>query len=117
MHLILDNLSVHKTPAVQRWLVQHPRFVLHFTPTYASWMNMIERFFGLLTEHALKRGSHSSVPVLRQAIGDYIDEHNKLGKPFVWTKTAEEVLDGVKRAANRILQAHSTAGKGTDFHQ
>lgn len=109
VHLILDNLAAHKTPAVQRWLVQHPRFVLHFTPTYASWMNLIERFFGLLTEHALKRGSHSGIPALRKAIVDYIEAHNERGKPFVWTKTADEVLDNVGRAARRILQVNDTS--------
>lgn len=108
VHLILDNLSVHKTPAVQRWLVQHPRFVLHFTPTYASWMNLIERFFGLLTEHALRRGSHNSVPALRRAIKSYISTHNADSKPFTWTKSADEIFSSIKRVSQRTLQAHTT---------
>jgi transposase len=73
VHVVLDNLSAHKAPIVQRWLLRHPRFVMHFTPTYSSWLNLVERFFGLLTQHALQRGSHTSVPELRRAIGDYID--------------------------------------------
>jgi transposase len=80
--------------------------VLHFTPTYSSWLNLVERFFGLLTQHALQRGSHTSVPQLRQAIGQYIDAHNEIGKPFKWTKAADEILAKVQRFATRALQAH-----------
>lgn len=106
VHLIVDNLSAHKAPAVQRWLLRHPRFVLHFTPTYASWLNQVERFFGLLTEHALRRGSHTSIPQLRQAILDYVEAHNKSGKPFKWTKTADQILENVRRFGMRTLEAH-----------
>ena len=79
---MLDNLSAHKAPAVHRWLLRHPRVHFHFTPTYASWLNLVERFFGLLTEKALKRGSHTSIPQLREAILAYVDAHNESGKPF-----------------------------------
>jgi transposase len=106
IHVILDNLSAHKAPIVHQWLLRHPRFVLHFTPTYSSWLNLVERFFGLLTQHALQRGSHTSVPQLRQAIGQYIDAHNEIGKPFKWTKAADEILAKVQRFATRALQAH-----------
>jgi transposase len=106
IHVVLDNLSAHKAPIVHRWLLRHPRFVLHFTPTYASWLNLVERFFGLLTQQALQRGSHTSVPELRQAIVDYIESHNEFGKPFKWTKTADEILAKVQRFATRTLQAH-----------
>ncbi len=106
IHVVLDNLSAHKAPIVHRWLLRHPRFVLHFTPTYSSWLNLVERFFGLLTQQALRRGSHTSVPELRQAIADYIESHNQLGKPFKWTKTADEILAKVQRFATRTLQAH-----------
>lgn len=106
IHVVLDNLSAHKAPIVQRWLLRHPRFVLHFTPTYASWLNQVERFFGLLTEHALRRGSHTSIPQLRQAILDYVDAHNESGKPFKWTKTADEILDKMRRFGLRALEAH-----------
>ena len=106
VHVILDNLSAHRAPKVKRWLARHPRFQFHFTPTYSAWLNLVERFFGLLTEHALKRGSHTSVPALRNAINEYIETHNEEGSPFVWTKTADEILDTVKRFGQRTVQVH-----------
>ena len=109
VHVILDNLSAHKSPVVKRWLVRHPRFHLHFTPTYAAWLNLVERFFGLLTEHALKRGSHNSVPALRKAIYEYVDAHNDEGKPFKWTKTADEILAKIKRFGQRTTHVHGAA--------
>lgn len=109
VHVVLDNLSAHKAPAVRRWLVRHPRFRLHFTPTYSSWLNLVERFFGLLTEHALKRGSHTSVYQLRDAILEYVDGHNERGKPFRWVKTAEQILESVRRFGQRTMRAHSGA--------
>ena len=107
VHVVLDNLATHKTPAIKRWLSKRPRFHLHFTPTHASWMNMVERFFGLLTEHALRRGSHSSVSQLRTAIHDYLDAHNDESKPFTWTKSADQVLESIARFAQRTLTAHA----------
>jgi transposase len=106
VHVVLDNLSAHRAPAVQRWLLRHPRVHFHFTPTYASWLNLVERFFGLLTEKALKRGSHTSLPQLRDAILAYVDTHNKNGKPFRWTKTADEILDKLRRFGIRTQQVH-----------
>jgi transposase len=106
IHVVLDNLSTHKAPAVHRWLLRHPRFHLHFTPTYASWLNLVERFFGLLTANALKRGSHTSVPQLRAAILHYVDAHNEQGKPFKWTKTADEILEKMRRFGIRTQQVH-----------
>lgn len=106
VHVILDNLSAHKAPAVKRWLARHPRFHFHFTPTYSSWLNLVERFFGLLTEHALKRGSFQSIADLRRAILEYVEAHNEEGKPFKWTKTADEILDKVKRFGERTLRVH-----------
>jgi transposase len=106
VHVVLDNLSAHKSPIVRRWLVRHPRFHFHFTPTYASWLNLVERFFGLLTAEALRRGSHTSVPQLRQAILDYVEVHNDEGKPFVWTKTADEILAKMRRFGLRTQQVH-----------
>jgi transposase len=106
VHVVLDNLSAHKTPAVRRWLLRHPRFTFHFTPTYASWLNLVERFFGLLTEKALKRGSHTSIPQLREAILAYVDAHNENGKPFKWTKTADEILEKMRRFGIRTQQVH-----------
>lgn len=109
VHVILDNLSAHRAPDVQRWLVRHPRFVLHFTPTYSAWLNLVERFFGLLTQEALKRGSHTSIPQLRNAIYEYVDVHNTEGEPFRWTKTADQVLQSVKRFGQRTVQVHGDA--------
>lgn len=109
VHVILDNLSTHKAPAVKRWLVRHPRFQLHFTPTYASWLNLVERFFALLTDEALRRGSHTSIPQLRNAILEYIEVHNEEGKPFTWTKTADEILDKIREFGERTLKVHGNA--------
>jgi transposase len=106
VHVVLDNLSAHKAPEVHRWLLRNPRFNLHFTPTYSSWLNLVERFFGLLTEQALKRGSHTSIPELRDAIVDYVEAHNERSKPFTWTKTADQILTSVRRFAQRTLQVH-----------
>jgi transposase len=106
IHIVLDNLSAHKTPEVHRWLLKHPRFHLHFTPTHASWLNLVERFFGLLMQQALRRGSHTSVVQLRNAIIEYIEAKNEKPKPFRWTKTADQILASIGRFAQRTLQAH-----------
>lgn len=112
VHVILDNLSAHKAPAVKRWLLRNPRFHFHFTPTYSSWLNLVERFFGLLTEDALKRGSFTSIPSLRDAIFEYVEAHNEQGKPFKWIKSADEVLESVKRFGQRTLQVHAADAPG-----
>jgi len=109
VHVVLDNLATHKTPEIKRWLLNHPRFHLHFTPTHASWLNLVERFFGLLTEHALRRGSHRNTRDLRNAIHEYLDAHNEVPKPFKWTKSADEILASIARFATRTLQAHPNA--------
>ena len=109
VHVILDNLATHKAPPVKRWLLKRPRFHLHFTPTHASWLNLVERFFGLLTERALRRASHASVFELKQAIHEYLDAHNDEPKPFKWTKTADQILASIGRFATRTLKAHPTS--------
>ena len=101
VHLILDNLSTHKTPAIKRWFVRRPRFHLHFTPTSASWINLVERWFGLLTERQLRRGTHRSTRELESAIKEFLDVHNAAPKPFVWTKTADQILDSLARFCRR----------------
>ena len=106
IHVVLDNLSAHKAPAVQRWLLRHPRVHFHFTPTYASWLNLVERFFGLLTQKALKRGSHTSIAQLRAAILAYVEGHNERRTPFKWVKTADEILDKMRRFGLRVQQVH-----------
>lgn len=108
VHVVLDNLSAHKAPPVHRWLLRHPRVHFHFTPTYASWLNLVERFFGLLTEKALKRGSHISIPQLRAAILAFVAAHNEKKKPFTWTKTADEILDKMRRFGTRTQQVHGS---------
>jgi transposase len=106
-HVVIDNYATHKTPAVKRWLLKRPRFHLHFTPTHASWLNQVERWFGLLTERQLKRGSHRSVVELRTAIEQFIEVTNETPKPFVWTKTADDILGSIARFASRTLKAHA----------
>lgn len=105
VHLILDNYATHKTPAIHRWLLRHPRFHLHFTPTSASWLNLVERWFVELTRKQIKRGTHRSTKALRDAITAYIDLGNDAPKPFVWSKTADEILDSVARFCTRISES------------
>jgi transposase len=102
VQVICDNSSTHKTPAIQRWLTAHPRFQLHFTPTYSSWLNLVERFIAELTTKWLRRGSHRSVAELEQSIRTWIDTWNDDPKPFVWTKTADQILDSIATYCQRI---------------
>ena len=102
VHLILDNYGTHKTPMIHRWLVKRPRFHLHFTPTGASWINLVERWFATLTEKQIRRGSHRSRKQLEDTIRDYIRVNNESPKPFVWTKTADEILASIARFCKRI---------------
>jgi transposase len=97
IHAILDNYATHKHPKVQGWLANHPRWVFHFTPTSASWLNAVEGFFSILTRRRLERGIFKSVADLEAAIAHYIREHNKTPKPFVWTKTAKAILTKLQR--------------------
>jgi transposase len=101
VHLVLDNASSHKTPTVRRWLAQHPRFVLHFTPTSSSWINLVERWFSELTTKLLRRGEHRSVRALNADIRNWIDTWNENPRPYVWHKTADEILDSIKRYLQR----------------
>ncbi|HEX2714369.1 MAG TPA: IS630 family transposase [Candidatus Acidoferrales bacterium] len=102
VHLILDNYGTHKTPLIHRWLVRHPRFHVHFTPTSASWLNFVERWFAALTEKQLRRGVHRSTRELEAAVRRYINLTNDHPKPFVWTKTADEILANLARFCTRI---------------
>ena len=101
IHLILDNYGTHKTPRVKRWLVKHPRFVVHFTPTSGSWLNQVERFFAEITEKQIRRGSFKSVKSLEAAIRSYLEKHNENPKPFVWTASAELILRKVEKVCER----------------
>ena len=102
LHLILDNYGTHKTPAIKRWLLRHPRFHLHFTPTGTSWLNLVERWFAALTEKQLRRGAHRSTRELEDAIRRYLDLSNRNPKAFIWTKTADQILESLGRFCKRI---------------
>ena len=102
LHLIADNYATHKHPTVQDWLAKHPRIEMHFTPTSASWLNMVERFFRDITTERLRRGVFTSVPELIKAIDEYITHHNTNPKPFIWTKSARDILQKVIRANSRL---------------
>jgi transposase len=107
LHIIVDNYSTHKHEKVRNWVKRHPRVVLHFTPTSSSWLNLVERFLGVLTEKQLKRGVFTSVAELENKIIEYIDKHNTNPKPFVWTKSAEEILKKVNRARSALNNIQS----------
>ena len=102
VHLILDNYATHKTATIRRWLAKRPRYHLHFTPTSASWLNLVERWFATLTEKQLRRGVHRSTRELEAAIHSYLRLTNKNPKPFIWTKTADQILESIARFCQRI---------------
>jgi transposase len=101
VHLILDNYGTHKTPLIRNWFAKRPRFHLHFTPTYGSWINLVERWFTELSNKRIRRGAFRSVRELEGAIREYIDAHNENPKPFVWVKTADQILASIARFAQR----------------
>jgi transposase len=105
VHVVLDNSSTHKTPAVKQWLLAHPRFVLHFTPTSSSWLNLVERWFAELTTKKLRRGTHRSVRDLNADIRTWIDTWNDEPNPFAWTKTADQIPESISRYCNRINES------------
>jgi len=107
LHLILDNASTHKHEKVQRWLKRHPRFHFHFTPTSSSWLNMVERFFRDLTQNRLRRGVFRDIPELVEAVEGYIDKHNDAPAPFIWTKSAQDILEKVKRGRQTLNKLQS----------
>ncbi len=105
VHLICDNYGTHKTPAIRAWLAKHPRFHMHFTPTGSSWINQVERWFGFLTSQMIRRGAHKSVQALEADIRAWVEGWNTNPRPFVWKKTAEEILDSLARYCRRISGA------------
>ena len=104
-HIIIDNYSTHKTALIRNWFAKRPRFHLHFTPTYASWINLGERWFAEITNKRIRRGVFRSVKELEAAIREYINVHNENPKPFVWTKTADQILTSIARFAQRTCPA------------
>jgi transposase len=105
VHLILDNYATHKTPAIRRWFARHPRYHLHFTPTSASWLNLAERWFAEITRKQIRRSTHRSARSLRAAIREYIDLNNATPRPFIWTKTADEILESVARFCKQVSES------------
>ncbi len=102
VHLVVDNYATHKHPKVRTWLAQRPRFHMHYTPTYSSWLNQVERWFGLITQRAIRRGSFSSVKDLVQKIENFVQNYNRTHRPFVWTATADSILQKIARLCSRI---------------
>lgn len=103
LHIVLDNYATHKTPDVKRWLLRHPRFHLHFTPTQSSWLNLVESFFSVLTRRRLKRGIHRSTRQLEADVRDYLDHNNAEPTPYVWTKSADDILASLGRYCGDIV--------------
>src|ERR1700680_2998487 len=106
IHLILDNYGTHKTATIRKWFAKRPRFHVHYTSTYGSWINLVERWFAELTNKRIRRGVFRSVKELEVAIREYIELHNQDPKPFVWTRTADQILDSIARYARRTLKSH-----------
>jgi len=104
VHVILDNYSTHKHAKVRAWLARNPRFYFHFTPTYSSWLNQVERWFGIITDKAIRRASFRSVKQLVHKINEFVEKYNKNSRPFIWTKSAEEILEKIERLCNRLLR-------------
>ena len=102
VHLVMDNYGTHKTPAVRKWFVRQPRFHVHFTPTSASWLNQVERWFATLTQRQIRRGTHRLTQQLEKAIRNYLETYNENPEPFNWTKTADEIFAGIQRCCMRI---------------
>ena len=102
VHLVCDNYSTHKTPTISRWLEAHPRFHMHFTPTYSSWINQVERFFAYVTSDLLQRSDHRSVQALEADIRAWVKAWNENPEPFIWTKSAEQILDSLAQLLQRI---------------
>jgi len=114
IHLILDNYATHKTPTVQRWLARHLRFHVHYTPTYSSWLNLVERWFALLSERKIKRASHRSTLELERDIRSFLEHTNKDAKPFIWIKSADQILASMRRFCQYTLESHGIDWRTSD---
>jgi transposase len=106
VHVVMDNYATHKTQQVRRWFAKRPHWHVHLTPTGASWLNQVERFFALLTQQQIRRGVHRSVSALEAAISDFITHHNDSPTPFTWTKNADDILASIERFCVRTLAVH-----------
>jgi transposase len=105
VHVVLDNSSTHKTPSIQRWLLRHPRFEFHFTPTSSSWMNLVERWFAEITNKWIRRGTHRSISELATSITGWVGTWNDHPRPYVWHKTADEIFDSLASYCQRISES------------
>ena len=114
IHLIIDNYATHKTPSVQKWLARRPRFHVHYTPTYSSWLNLVERWFALLSERKIKRASHRSTRELERDIRDFLQHTNLHPKPFVWTKSADQILASIRRFCQYTLDSQGVNWRTSD---
>lgn len=114
VHLIIDNYATHKTPSVQRWLARRPRFHVHYTPTYSSWLNLVERWFALLSERKIKRASHRSTRELERDIRDFLRQTNEQPKPFIWTKSADQILASIRRFCQYTLESQGILWRTSD---
>jgi transposase len=112
VHLVMDNYATHKTKPIRDWLAKRPRWHVHFTPTGASWINQVERFFALITEKQIRRGVHRSTQHLERDIRTFIDDHNAHPKPFRWTKAADDILASIQRFCQRSMQIGGTTESG-----
>ena len=106
LHLIVDNYAAHKTPEIKRWLKRHPRFHMHFTPTSASWLNLVERFFAEITRKRIRRAVFHSIVDLQMAINDYLEQHNADPTPFIWTASASSIVKKVNRGKQALESQH-----------
>jgi transposase len=114
VHLVIDNYATHKTPAIQRWLAKRPRFHVHYTPTYSSWINLVERWFAILSERQIKRASHRSTRELESDIRTFLEQTNDHPKPFIWTKSADQILASIRRFCQYTLGAHRNSSRTSD---
>jgi transposase len=114
VHLVIDNYATHKTLAVQRWLAKRPRFHVHYTPTYSSWLNLVERWFAILSERKIKRASHRSTNELEEDIRRFLRHTNQHPKPFIWTKSADQILASIRRCCQYTLAAHGVSQRTSD---
>lgn len=112
LHVIMDNYATHKTEKVKRWFAKRPRYHVHFTPTEASWLNQVERFFAEITAKRIRRGVFRSIPQLEKAINDYVTGHNENPKPFTWTATADLILERVKTFVNELATQDTSGPSG-----
>ena len=109
IHLVMDNYATHKAPAIKAWFAKRPRYHLHFTPTYASWLNQAERWFALLTERQIRRGVHRSIKELEAAVAAFIADHNAAPRPFLWTKSADQIFSSIAQFCKTTLTVHANS--------